>query len=530
MTAAGAERLVRPGWTAHRFRPAAVRLLGLELRHNAMIWLLPLAFALFAFMTYRKTVALPPLWNVRAASTQTYAVMDFVIPVVGAAAWMGSREARRRAVDLLETVSMPRLARLLAAWAATACWAVAGCLLCIGVVYWQTSQQASFGGPLWWPAAVAVATMPLLAALGFVAGVLVPSRFTAPAVAVATFFVTAISTELIDGGQSFWQVSPIVSGPWEIPSDPGVATFYPYLPDMSIVQLMFLIGLTVAVVAGGLGLRRGSAARRSRSVAAAAVVLGLLAAGTGVGLAGTARVDAHGMLAIPAIHNAADDRPLRYTPVCSHGAIPVCVNPAYASYLPTVASALKPVLEEIAGLPGAPVRVSQAPGAYRQQQGNAVAISRAGPAVSGSPPVYHVLLPYQVPGPPRSIAQMNSTVRYGIGTEIIDTFVGNGPGASAAQYAVTTALLKAARLPPQGPAGAAPGRPCRADRSRRCAAAVRGLRRGVPSQVQHGSGADSAAVAAARRFGNLPDLARRAWLTKHLAALRAGLVTVKELP
>ena len=89
-------------------------------------------------------------------------------------------------------------------------------------------------------------------------------------------------------------------------------------------------------------------------------------AGTAVALAGTGKLDAHGMIAIPALHDAASDRPVRYTPVCSHTAIPVCLNPAYAGYLPATAAALAPVLAEVAGLPGAPARISQAAATYRQ--------------------------------------------------------------------------------------------------------------------------------------------------------------------
>jgi hypothetical protein len=55
---------------------------------------------------------------------------------------------------------------------------------------------------------------------------------------------------------------------------------------------------------------------------------GLLAAGTAVVRAGTGKLDAHGMIAIPALHDTASDQPVRYTPVCSHTAIPVCLNPA----------------------------------------------------------------------------------------------------------------------------------------------------------------------------------------------------------
>jgi hypothetical protein len=40
----------------------------------------------------------------------------------------------------------------------------------------------------------------------------------------------------------------------------------------------------------------------------------------------------------------------------------------------------------------------------------------------------------------------------------------------------------------------------------------------------------SAVSAAARRFAALPLAARRAWLVRHLAALRAGQITLGQLP
>ena len=520
-------RAWQPSDSARRWRvPAAARLTRLELRHNAMPLLLPLAIAIFGVFTYSKTLGMPPLWNVRAANTQSGLVADFVTPVAGAAAWMGSREARRRVTDLLETVARPRFARLLASWAATSCWAVAGCLLCLAAVYWATSLRASWGGPLWWPAAVAVASMPAFAALGFGAGVLVPSRFTAPVAAIAAFFVVALSTELIAGSQSYWQVSPIVSAAWDVGPDPGVATFYPYLPDLSIAQLMFLAGLTVAVVAAATGLPRASGPRRLRVVAAAAATAGLLTAGAAVGLTGTGTLDAHGMIAIPALHDAADDRPLQFTPVCSRTAIPVCLNPAYAADLQAAASALGPVLSEITGLPGAPVRVIQSATTYRQGPGNEVSISLAGPVVSGTPAVYRLLLPDQLGGPQLSPGQLRDALRAGTDPSVIASVVGDGPGASAAQRAVAAALLLAAREPYRALATGtasgvrAPGTPVPGSvpsRRRRVAAAGAGL---IPAPV----------LQAALRFRALPASVRRAWLVRNLGALRAGRIVLARLP
>ena len=520
-------RAWQPSGSARRWpAPAAARLMRLELRHNAMPWLLPLAVALFGVLTYRKVLGMPPLWYVRAASTQSELILDFTTPVAGAAAWMGSREARRRLGDLLETVARPRFARLLACWAATACWAVAGCLLCLAAVYWATSLRASWGGPLWWPAVVTVASIPAFAALGFGAGVLVPSRFTAPVVTIAAFFVMALSTELIVGSHSYWQISPVVSAPWDLGGDPGVATFYPYLPDLSIAQLMFLAGLTVAVVAAVTGLPRVSGPRRLRIAAAVAATAGLLASGTAVALAGTGTLDAHGMIAIPALHDAPDDRPVTFTPVCSRTAIPVCLNPAYETYLPAAASALGPVLSEIAGLPGAPVRVIQSAATYRQGPGNEVSISLAGPVVSGRPPVYRLLLPDQLGGSQLTPGQLGDALRAGTDPSVIASVVGDDPAASPAQRAVAAALLLAARVPyrvlsPGTVSGVlTQGTP---------------LRRSVPSRGHRVAGAGGGTIpasvfAAALRFKALPAAARRAWLERNLGALRAGRIPLARLP
>jgi len=511
MTAPGIPATARPP-AAGRPGLAVARLLRLELRHNAMLWMLPVAIALFWLTTYRKTMATPPLWNLRAANMQTGAVADFITPVVGAAAWMGSREARRHTTDLVTIAARPPWARLLAAWAATTCWAMAGYAGCLAVLYGVTAHQASWGGPLWWPAAVVTASLPALSAIGFAAGTVLPSRFTAPLAAVAAFFALALGTQLIVGSHSYWQISPLVAGPWDTGPDAGVGTFYPYLPDLSIAQVMFLLGLTVAVLAA-LVLPTGSGGRRLRAAAAAITTAGVLAAGTAVALAGSGTLDAHGMIAIPALHDAANARPIGVSPVCSQTPIliPVCLNPAYAAYLPAVATALTPVLDEIAGLPGAPVLISQAATTYQQGPGNTVGVGLAGPFVSGSPPVYHLLLPVQLPGPPTTPREQAIQVRSTAGLGILASLTGDGSGASQAQQAVTAALMLAAGLPLQG---SAPGAPPPA------------ISLPGPPEVAPGS----PAYAAARRFAALPDSARRAWMVGHLAALRAGQITLAQLP
>jgi hypothetical protein len=524
MTAATrAPSATRPRSAARRPGLPTLRLLRLELRHNAMAWLLPVVFALFWLVTYRKTMAMPPLWNVRAASLQTGIVADFAVPVTGAAAWMGSREARRRITDQVMITARSRWERLLVTWAATAIWAMLAYLGCLAAGYGVTAHQASWGGPLWWPAAVAVACVLAFCAVGFVAGAFLPSRFTAPLVAIATFFVLALSTEPIHGGQSSLQVSPIVTGPWDAGVQAGVATFYPFQPDLSIAQVMFLAGLTVALL-GVLALPARSVGRALRAVAATCTIGGLLAAGTAVGLTGTGSMDAQGMIDIPALHDAASDRPLEFTPVCGHTAIPVCLNPAYATYLPTTASALAPLLGELAGLPGAPARIVQEPVAYQQATGNGVSFLPPRPAVSGPPLVFGLVLPDQLGQPAMTAAQQANQVVTTYGPDLVADVIGDGRGASQAQNAVATGLMMAAGLRRLDAAYQVPSAHAVPDRQPPTAPG------GPDASRSPDVAPGTPAYAAAERFAALPPAARHAWLVQHLAALRAGRLTLAQLP
>jgi hypothetical protein len=236
-------------------------------------------------------------------------------------------------------------------------------------------------------------------------------------------------------------------------------------------------------------------------------------------------MDLHGMIDIPALHDAASDQPIQFTPVCSGTAIPVCLNPAYASSLPVTASALAPLLSQLAGLPGAPARIAQAAATYHQGTGNSVVIRPSGPRVSGAPPVFHLVLPDQLAGPPMTARQLVSQVATTNGPQLVATVIGDGPGASRAQNAVAAALMLAAgqgRLnglpqPPAGRGGSRLSRPPGA-RGGRDAAQPPGVAPGTP------------AYAAAVHFAGLPAPVRHAWLVQHLPALRAGHVTLAQLP
>jgi len=501
MTAYSGQIAGRAGGRRHawwRRIGAAGRLFRIELRRSAMLWMMPVAGALFWYNAFRESMAEPAMWNLRAMTMHHGVLLDFAPPVVGAAAWMGSREGRRHLTDLIGTVPRPRWTAQLVTWAAVTAWALVAYCCCVGVVYGLTARQASWGGPLWWPAVVGAAGIPALSAVGFAAGAWFPSRFTVPIATVGAFFALGFSAQ---PRAPQWQVSPTAAGSPYIGPDAGIGTFYHYLPDLSIAQVICMAGVTAAAI-GAVGLLDRASGPWLRTLAYGMTAAGLAAVFVAAGLAGTARLDPHGMLAIPALHDAASDEPIKYTPVCDHAAVPICLNPAYAAYLPNVREAITPVLTELAGLPGLPKSVGQDPPAYGGPLNSSFVAGGAGVVVSEASPggsqQFNLVLPDQLPAEPGgadiTVRQFVGQIRLSVAADLINKVVGSAPGGeSRAQHAVVTALTFDA-----------------------------GVTR-VPR-------ADAAVSAAASRFAALPAAVRHAWLAAHLTALRAGRITLAQLP
>jgi hypothetical protein len=520
-----------------RLAAGPARLLRIELRRSPMLWMLPLLGALFWLAAYRTAMNNPPFWNIRAAALQENAMLVFAPLLAGVCAWAGSRDGRRGLADLVGVTAVPRWAAQCATWAAATIWAEALYLAGVAALYGVTAHQGAWGGPLWWPVAVGVAMIAASCALGFAAGLLLASRFTAPLAALVMFLALAGGAFAIQDNVRYARIWPLsVQGPF--PTD-SYGIFYPYLPDLAIAQVMFLAGLTAAAL-GAIGLPAAAGGRWLRGAAAAVTVAGLAAAGTAVGLAGTARVEAHGIV-ISALHDAASDRPVPYTPVCSQSGVPVCLQPAYRSYLPAVTAALGPLLGQLAGLPGAPVRVTQV-AVTSVQSARDNGIGFGGPVIGGRPPVLYLpLAGLTLPGEGHaSVAQFTSYLRQQYGPLIVIDFVGLPPGAGpstgvsavsitpgpklAAQFAIAQALEQVTNVITPG-AQDQPGS--------RVGPAGGGSSARSGTGGSAGSGVPPLAhqeAAASKRFAALPAAVRHAWLAAHLPALRAGRITLSEIP
>jgi hypothetical protein len=525
-----------PARTA-RFRTAGfrtVRALRLEIRHSAVVWVLPVLAALFYLNAYRKAVGYPPTWTVRASVITGSNLIFFSVIAAGIAAWVATREGRRKTGDLLATTARAAWARQATVLAATAFWNVLAYLAGVAVIYIQTALQATWGGPPLWPAAVGVVGVAAGCAVGFTAGTLFPGRFTAPAVAVAVFVAWFIGVAAANSVNDFADAASAKGAPALLVStDDGrprhvdVGVYYRVPPDVSIAQVMLMGGVLLAMVsllallpaARLLGARGLSfAGRRWLTVAAAAgVACGVAASATAFALAGTARYSPASGWEIPALHDAAGDQPVPYTLDCTGGAFKVCIHPAFGPYLGAMNAALQPAAAEIAGLPGAPARAEMTTGA-------------ALPAVAGTTSVYDYSPEHEgfsgasfwtSPASVRTAEWEQAKQQ-----DFITWFV-SGPAEqesgnpTPAQEAVAIALLAKIGAPvPEYPQFSQPDTHSGGSSSSSTSGAAPGTQQASAAQI----------TAAARGLGSLSPADRRAWLAANIDALRSGAITLAQLP
>jgi hypothetical protein len=501
--------------------PGSVRALRLEFRRNAVPYVLPLLAAVFYFNTVRTADGFPPVWTLRASAIPDHMLFEFSAFAGGLAAWAGSREGRRKTTDMVATTPRAAWARLSITLAGTLSWLLLAFLAGVAVLYVQTALQATWGGPPLWPVFVGAAGVTVVTVIGFACGVFFPGRFTAPLVAIVALvlYQTGLRQALgVTASGTYALLSPANSPPVV---DAGV--YYHAAPDLSIVQVMFMGGIALALF-GALGLattlreltpERGLASLRAalartdgwllRAVAVILVACGVAASWTAFALAGTAEPDAADGWQIPALHSAASDQPVPATPACtSSSGFQVCVHPAFSFYLNDVAAALDPVAAQIAGLPGAPVsakEVASVSGGQDVQSG-----------ISGNPPVFEF-----------------TAERVGI---YFGQFLGI-PDPVGWREGFQQGLLDAFLARPSQQAGSVPLGPAQqAVEDALLTAAGSNVSATIGQMLQNGQpiAGPPAVRSAAQRFGALSASARHAWLAGHLAALRAGTITLAQIP
>jgi hypothetical protein len=300
------------------------------------------------------------------------------------------------------------------------------------------------------------------------------------------------------------------------PNDLGI--FYRALPDVSIVQVIFFAGAALGAIGllglsprtGGVGWRGTLAATsaggaRLRTLATAVFAGGVALAVVGFGLAGTAKGTVPGGTRIPLLHGSVSSakQPIPYTPVCGGSAsFPVCLHPAYRTYLDPAVKSFDLIMTELAGLPGAPVRAVQVAG---QALPAIVLDGSADGIVAGTPPVYEFSMD-------DALALVPDPTQFQDGFE-----------QDIAHAVIVGPLGRLVSVPGSGDTFEPDtGNPAQQ-------AVLNGLLKAIGSQLYPGSQSAQIAAAAAR-FAALPTPTRHAWLVANLAALKAGHLTLSQIP
>ncbi len=339
-------------------------LLRLETRRNIGLWVWPVLVGLAVLLAYGDGLGSRVTLWVQASVLVRDGLLIVGPAIAGVAAWMGGREHRRKVDDLLATTPRPAWARWSLTWAATALWGTLAYVVAGGYVLALAARQMTWGGPVAWPLLVGLVAVPAYGAVGYALGALLPNRFTAPLVAIALLVVPVVMGRGSRTGtlgpatkpsalDALHYLSPV--------STLDASVWYGVRPDVGWPQALFLLGLT-GLMLGGLALHD------RRSLAGWSVLLsGVVLGGAAVTMLVVAvppsalSLMTARLYAAPSFVARSHDAPVSYTPVCAGAPVPVCVHPAYQSYLAGEVQVINRLLAPLAGVPSAPTRVEQRP-------------------------------------------------------------------------------------------------------------------------------------------------------------------------
>ena len=457
-------------------------LLRIETRRSVAVWFVPVMALAGWYVSYDHLGNGIHLWG--ETRTQFGFAMVVIVPVAGAvAAWIAGRERRRGLGDALASTPVPAFRRDLAAWAASFAWCALAYLAVVGYRSIEVAREATWGGPDPFAIGIGLAAIAAASAFGYLVGALVPSRFAA----ILAGGALALAENQIDRHTFGGPDSPLrylspwryLYGFWELAGSE---------PAFGASLLLWLVGIA-AVLLALVALRR-ERSRPAWTMLAAAVLVAALGAGASI-WTGSGRW---------AIARETPD------PVCVETTIPVCFHPAYQKFLGETAAVVGAVVAPVVGVPGAPTHAVQFEAQLRSPSDDTLVLNvwRAGDKSDALA---------------REIAIALATAE-GVGAaRVYPSEVPNEVQLAVARWLVVEA-------------GYDPGTPSDwAWRLPACEERAWGLDRepGMdrPREIE---ACQAPVLEAIERFERIPEGERRAWLERNFAALRAGTVTVEDLP
>lgn len=275
-------------------------------------------------------------WMPLAASVR-FSMLILAPVAVALGAWQGGRERRRRIGEQLATTPRPGWQPLVTAWASVTlgCWLALAIVVGAGAAL--VAPVASYaGGGWWWILAVAFLALAAMAAVGVALGRAVPSRLTAPVLAIVLYAAQVYAHDAVGrlGGKE-----------WLVPIMPVHDASGAMLPgSVSLQQTLWFAGLAASAL-----VLVGSRQRWLALMPAALAVVG-----------------AAPFLTTPATAVTQDEWWLQNTHwepdpeaselVCTRDEPEVCLARYEAFLLDDVTPIARDTLARLEGIPGAPTR------------------------------------------------------------------------------------------------------------------------------------------------------------------------------
>lgn len=337
-------RQVRPAREVSKSVPCSnfLRLVRLEIRNSHGVWVALAAIALSLWMVTlyadEPQVVLWPHWSMYAA--QSFAVIGTVM-----AAWsarVASHEHHHRVVRTSRQSALPGWARELLPMASGLFVTLISYTVVCAVLLGYAATRATWGGPDWWVIAYGAIAALAYCALGAAAGRRFPYRW-APAVVFAVLLVHIVTSFDMLGAASPYQSLAYVSAPWD-----RVEHFHDLNGTVNGLQ----IDGGIAVCAGVIVATFADLLRRRRAILVLCPVLAATLLIGGWVAAGRDSAEYHSG------PGAFIDNPAM---TCSGEVVEVCMHQAYAETQRTLSRDINRMLAPIAGFEGVPATVTQNP-------------------------------------------------------------------------------------------------------------------------------------------------------------------------
>lgn len=325
-----------------------LRLIQLDFRHGYGFLIVPVLIAAGCWYFLVRDQSEVVLWG--RASVELSWAFAIIGPVGGAwGAWLAGRDRRSRTETLLESTATPGAVhdvRLLTVPVLGALFAYAGIA---AVVIVRTATEATWGGPVWTVIAFGAALIAAYTLVGTIAGILFPARLTPFVAGVGLLLFTTLSYTYVDSNSSYSYLAPFR---WV--SDVHRYDNVLFHRGSVLVSFAVAFALVAGVVVAALGVLAFARARRP-----VAVGLGVLAVIILVPSIGTA-VEPYSQQTFAFLRGEQSVGPVRNPPlVCAGEVVETCVHKAFQGQLDDVAALADAIVAPVAGLPGVPTRFEQ---------------------------------------------------------------------------------------------------------------------------------------------------------------------------